>query len=272
MTDAPPLRVTYLLEQTDQTDAVHLALAQADALTGAGHEVRIVTAGLPVTWRPSRAEWVFVDDLGDYRASAGESLVREDKVAELGTIVDEEFFRERLPRDNDPLRVLLVGESQDEASGIRDGYGAAAHARWFHQTLELVRLSAWVPSREEPLDAVQEFHVGLTTTERRRLMHSCDLLLAPDLREERFRLHVAEALAAGLPCVLTSTAPHRSFDASDDYARFAREGNAVELGEKLLELLESGAVRDRLRQRGREVAGRWRAAEVLGRLEAFFRG
>jgi glycosyltransferase involved in cell wall biosynthesis len=193
-----------------------------------------------------------------------------DDVTFIGQVVDDEFYRPRVPPENEPLRVLLSGQSQADLKGIEEGYGAVAHARWFHQTLELVRVSPWAPSREEPLDSVQEFHVGLTTSEMTRLMHSCDVLIAPNHAAEGFGLPAAEALASGLAAVMTSIPSYLSFDESHDYALFAPEQNAVELGEKLIELLGDAELRARLRRRGREVAEQWRSKNVADRLEAFF--
>jgi len=193
-----------------------------------------------------------------------------DDVTYLGQVVEDEFYRPGAPREHEPLRVLLCGQSQADLRGIPEGYGAVAHARWFHQTLDLIRVSPWAPSREEPLDQVQEFHVGLTTAEMTRLMHSCDVLLAPNHKEEGFGLPVAEAMASGIPCVVTSIPSYLSFDETRDYALFAPEANAVELGERLIEALSDADLRDRLRARGREVAEQWRVAEVGDRLEQFF--
>jgi glycosyltransferase involved in cell wall biosynthesis len=193
-----------------------------------------------------------------------------DDVTFIGQVVDDEFFRPRLPPENDPLRVLLVGQSQADLRGIDEGYGAAAHARWFHQKLELVRVSPWAPSREEPLDSVDEFHVALTTSEMTRLMHSCDVLLAPNHKEEGFGLPAAEALASGLATVMTSIPSYLAFDDAHDYALFAPEQNAVELGERLIEVLSDEELRARLRKRGRDVAEQWRSRHVADRLEAFF--
>ena len=193
-----------------------------------------------------------------------------DDVTYVGQIVEDEFFRATLPAENEPLRVLLSGQSQANMKGIEEGYGAVAHARWFHQKLELVRVSPWAPSREEPLEAVDEFHVALTTSEMTRLLHSCDVLIAPNHSEEGFGLPAAEALASGLATVMTSIPSYLAFDERHDYALFAPEQNAVELGEKLIEVLSDEALRARLRTRGREVAEQWRGEHVADRLEAFF--
>jgi len=326
------MNITYLMEDTAQSGGVRVQLAQADALIERGHRVRLVTKGLPLTWRSSRAEWVYVDDFRQYDAKnddfvigtfwltvpfayelAGRRAVHlcqgyegsfsvyepirdqidaayalpipklvvakslvpvcqkfSDDVTCIGQVVEEEFYRHMTPREHTPLRVLVSGQAQADLKGIQDAYGAVAHARWFHQKLDLVRVSPWAPSREEPLDSVQEFHVALTTTEMTRLMHSCDVLIAPNHRQEGFGLPAAEAMASGIPCVLTAIPSYLSFDEARDFALFAPEQNAVELGERLIELMSDAGLRERLRGRGREVAEQWRVENVALQLEKFF--
>jgi glycosyltransferase involved in cell wall biosynthesis len=327
-----PLQIAYLLEDTELSGGIRVLLAQADALIARGHRVKLVTKGGPLTWRPSSAEWVYIDDFRWYDASGDDFVVATfwltlgpaseiapgrcvhlcqgyeglfaayepiraeieaayrlqmpklvvarslvaicrqftDDVSYVGQIVEDEFYRPGTPPEHDPPRVLVCGQSQADLRGIDEAYGAVAHARWFHRKLDLVRVSAWAPSRGEPLDDVQEFHVGLTTAEMTRLMHSCDALIAANHSEEGFGLPAAEALASGIPTVMTSIPSYLSFDDVRDYALFAPEANAVELGERLIELLTDAGLRDRLRVRGREVAEQWRAPRVAERLEAFF--
>ncbi|MEA2338810.1 MAG: hypothetical protein QOE82_2817 [Thermoanaerobaculia bacterium] len=326
------MNIAYLMEDTALSGGIRVQLAQADALIARGHRVRIVTKGLPLTWRPSRAEWVYVDDFNTYDARDDDFIIAtfwttlpaafaiapekamhlcqgyegaftayqpirgeieaayrlpipklvvtrslvdickqfSDDVTYIGQIVDDDFFRRRTPTENTPMRVLLCGESQVDLKGVAEGYGAAVHARWFHQKFDLIRVSPWAPSREEPLDTVQEFHVALNTREMTRLMHSCDVLIAPNHREEGFGLPAAEALASGIPVVMTSIPSYLSFDEKRDYALFAPQENAVELGEKLIELLSDADLRNRLRLRGREVAEQWRSESVAERLEKAF--
>ena len=259
------MKITYLLPDMSISGTSRVALAQADALIARGHAVRIATTAESIPWRSSRAEWVSVPDLKQY-APAPDEVIVPKSVIQGFPIVDEELYRARLPRENAPLRVLLCGESQSDEKGVGDGYGAVAHARWFHHTVDLVRVARWAPSREEPLDSVQTFHVGLTASEMTRLMHACDLFLAASRREETFALLPAEALAAGLACVMTEVEAH-FYDATRDYALFAPEANGVELGEALVELLDDSELRARLRARGREIAEQWRAERVSARLE-----
>ena len=326
------MKIAWLIEEPAISGATREQLAQADALIARGHDARIVTKEPPLPWRPSRAEWVYVDELQQYVPRDGEIVVGASwpvvriaweiagaravhlfladeaeraeyvpmrgeieevcrlpipklaiteplaeaarkyasDVTVVGAIVDDDFFRTRNRPPNEPPRVLLCGPSHNDAHGIDEGYGAVAHARWFHQKLDLVRVSPYAPSREEPLDSVQEFHVALSTREMTRLMHSCDVLVAPNRRETGFGLAAAEALASGVPVVMTSIPAYTSIDATRDFGLFAPEHNAVELGEKLIEMLSDEELRDRLRARGREVAEQWRSERVAERLEAFF--
>jgi hypothetical protein len=188
----------------------------------------------------------------------------------LGTIVEDEFFRSGPTTHSDRPRVLLAGSVREhEDARLREAYGAAAHARWFHQKFDLVRVSPWSPSRDEPLDAVQEFHVALTAAEMPRLMHSCHALLATGFPREGSGQIVAEALAAGVPCIAPAIPAYTSLADPPDYALFAPENNPVELGERLIELLGDSDLADRLVTRGHQVAAQWRADAVSERLEQF---
>lgn len=261
MSDA--LRVAFLLDDTAISGTTRALLTYADALTARGHRVRIVTSAPALTWRTSRAEWIYVDELRQYEAAEGELVVT---LRRPPVVVDDALYRPPVTREHEPLRVLLAGSWHLERHGVDDGYGAVAHARWFHQQLELIRVSPFAPSREEPLESVQEFHVGLTTTEMTRLMHSCDVFIAPNRAADTFALPTAEALASGLACVATAIPFHHAFDARHDFALFAPADNAVELGERLIELLGDDELRERLRARAHAVAEQWRADRAIDAL------
>jgi hypothetical protein len=262
-----PMRIAFLLVDTAISRTARLALVHADALIARGHSVRIVTPGLPLTWRSSRADWVYVDDFREYDDSTDDAVLDGAALAALPVAVEDDLFRDATPAPHAPPRVLLSGPWEREDGGIARGYGAIAHARWFHQSLDLVRVSPWAPSREEPLEAVQEFHVGLSTAEMARLVHSCDVLVVPTLREEVPSLVAAEGMAAGLACVFTGISGYLDFDPQHDYARFAPEANAVELGERLIELLGDADLMSRVRRRGREVAEQFRVERLVAGVE-----
>lgn len=242
------MKIAYVVAEEQRA----MAQAHAHALATRGHDVDVL----------EEAE-------DGYELIVGRD-VETSRAFEIGAIVAAEFYRAKNPPENEPMRVLIAGASQNESNGIDEGYGAVAHARWFHQKIDLIRVAPWVPSREEPLDGVQEFHVGLDTRERARLVQTCDVLVAPRHTDAAFDLTAAEAMAAGVPVVMTSTTANLALDPTPDYAAFAPVENAVELGEKLIEVLTDFDLRERLRTRGRVLAEQWRAGRVIDRLEAFF--
>lgn len=74
-------------------------------------------------------------------------------------------------------------------------------------------------------------------------------------------------MAAGIASVLTRIPAYIGFGEPHDYSHFADEGDATDLGEKLVELLDDEELRARLRRRGRIVAGRFSAGRVGSALE-----
>lgn len=277
------MRITWLLDPPPGAELEDFSGLQADALAARGHEVRMITAERPMSFfGGKRAEWIELDDWrvvevagDDFVISTSPQTERlatqlagRSAVAKLDDpiVIPEEMYRGRTPRERDPLRVFLAGPSQSESRGIDEGYGAVAHARWFHQKLELVRSAPWAPSREEPLDAIDEYHVALDAAELTRLLHSCDIAVVPSRSEERSSFFAAAAMAAGLACVFTDTPVH-AFGGERDYALFAPERNAIELGERLIELSSDADLRSRLRARAREVAARWHPDAAGERLE-----
>lgn len=195
-----------------------------------------------------------------------------DDVTFVGQVVDDRFFRQPPEEMSVVPRVLVAGAHQVDLKGIDDGYGAVLHARANGAQLHLVRVSPWAPSREEPSDVVaDEFHVAVPAQEMVSLVHSCDLFVGPNHAEEGFGLPAAEAMASGIPCVLTRIPSYLSFDQErHDYALFGEEKNAISLGELLLDLASDEELRVRTAARGREVAEQFRSDKMADRLERFF--
>ena len=188
----------------------------------------------------------------------------------IGQIVDDEFYRSARRPENAPLRVLLPGASQIDFKGIPEGYGAVAHARFYGMKFDLIRVSPWAPGGDEPVqEMVAEFHVGLNTEQMARLIQSCDIFLGPSRSDEGFGLPAAEAMASGLPAILTRIPSFLSFSESPDFALFADEGDAAGLGDALVEMLSEPELRHNLSRRGREVVEQFRSEQTAARLEKY---
>ncbi|HYH09035.1 MAG TPA: glycosyltransferase family 4 protein [Thermoanaerobaculia bacterium] len=192
-----------------------------------------------------------------------------DDATYVGQIVDAEFYQPHRGGNAVP-RVLLVGPAQADFKGIDVGYEAVRRARTLGAQFELIRVSQWVAMDDEPADLASEFHVALTSAEMSRLIASCDVFLGPSRREEGFGLPAAEAMAGGVPCVLSGIPSFLSWDARHDYALFAPEGDGTAMGQQLARLLGDAALREQLARRGREVVEQFRAERTGERLEQWF--
>lgn len=187
----------------------------------------------------------------------------------IGQIVDDDFYQERVPHEG-RLRALLVGPMQADFKGIGIGYEAVRRARAAGAEFDLVRVSQWAPADGEPLELAAEFHQGIPTAAMARLIASCDLFLGPSLHQEGFGLPAAEAMASGLPAILSEIPSFLSWDERRDYALFVPEGDGASMGEALVRLAADADLRRSLGGRGREVVEQFRSAATARRLESYF--
>jgi len=189
-----------------------------------------------------------------------------DDATYIGQIVDDDFYQPHAPRGG-RARVLLVGPMQADCKGIDVGYEAVRHAR--DAAFDLVRVSQWIPADDEPKELAAEFHIGLPTSEMARLVASCDVFLGPSRHQEGFGLPAAEAMASGVPAILSAIPSFRSWN-GDDFALFVDEGDGHAMGDALIALLADAPRREVLARRGREVAEQFRAEATGARLENYF--
>lgn len=187
----------------------------------------------------------------------------------IGQIVDDDFYQAKEP-ESSPLRVLLPGAAEIDIKGIDTGYDAALHARFRGASFDLVRVSPWRPGGAEPLEHVAEFHAALSAPEMAKLVRTIDVVLGPSRREEGFGLHAAEAMATGIPVILTRIPSYRSFSPDQRFATFVDEEDSVAMGDALAELLDNRERRQLHSALGRKVAEQWRSRNVGDRLEQFF--
>lgn len=326
------MKIAYLLAGTEIAGGTRVAVAHADALTGRGIDVTLVTtAADAMTWRRSRAKWLHVAAFDEIAAAGFDFVVGTfwttlaaahalggrggvhlcqgyegsftgyrhlkpridaayalplpkltvsphlvpicrafyDDATYVGQIVDEEFFQPHGPPNARP-RVLLIGPAQADFKGIDVGYGAVRRARELGAELDLVRVSQWAPDEAEETALAGELHVAVSTAEMVALYASCDVFLGPSRAEEGFGLPAAEAMASGLPAVLSEIPSFLSWDRRRDYAIFTPEGDAVAMGDALARLLGDRASWAHLTSRGREVVEQFRPEKTGARLERWF--
>lgn len=189
----------------------------------------------------------------------------------IGQIVDDVFYRHPQFRES-RMRVLLAGPIQADFKGIDLGYEAVRRARAAGADFDLIRVSQWPATSDEPSALAAEFHTGLDSADMARLIASCDIYLGLSLHQEGFGLPAAESMASVLATVLSAIPSYMSFDGAHDYTLFAPEGDAVAAGEALSRLIGDAALRRRIALRGREVVEQFRTHHTALRLERYLLG
>jgi len=168
----------------------------------------------------------------------------------------------------DPPVVLVVGPWEADVKGIAIALGGLALWRRRGGRFRLRRVSTLPMSdAEKATTVVDEYHHRLSPERMPFAYRASDLFLGPSRREEGFGLPVLEALASGLPCLLSDTEGHREI--AGDAARFFPDGDPDALADALPLLTTTGA-REKARRAGPAAASRFDTVSVAEKLERAF--
>ncbi len=156
------------------------------------------------------------------------------------------------------LRVAVVGPWEVSWKDIPTGVHAARIAHERGLAIELVRVSptpCTAAERKAYGDLPVEWHEKLDQQEMPELYRSCDLFLGTSNGgAEGFFLPAMEAMACGLPVVLSDIACFRQYRSPADYCSFIAPGDAEGFAAEITRLSESKEERLRLRTLSLEVA------------------
>jgi glycosyltransferase involved in cell wall biosynthesis len=190
------------------------------------------------------------------------------EAAVIGQCFEAETFRVPGRRfDRRPLRVLVPGIGAGEIKGVREALEALAALRAAGIQFEAIRVSTEPPAAEEMrLRVTDEYHERVSPDRIPALLAGVDLFLGPSHPEEGFDLPALEALAAGLPCVLSDTPAHRN--SAGDRAVFFPSGDQAAIALAVSRLLADPEARRALSETGPERARLFRTEDAVDRLEA----
>lgn len=209
------------------------------------------------------------------KLAISQTLARKLEASGVGpaTNVGQAFERdgygpspERPP--GDPPVVMVVGAREADVKGIDVALEGLALWRRRGGRFRLRRVSPFPASALEAASrVVDEYHCRLSPERMPFAYRASDLFIGPSRPEEGFGLPALEALASGLPCLLSDTDGHREF--AGDAAWYFADGDPASLADAVPALLSEEA-RRRAREAGPSAARRFDPAGVAERLEAAF--
>lgn len=168
-------------------------------------------------------------------------------------------------------RVGLVGPYEIAWKDLATGLAACNLAKQAGLNLQIVRITNTAPHPDElKLDVGIEWHVQVEPKQMGALYRSMDVFLGSSWGEEEgFFLPAVEAMACGVPCVLTDIPCHRDYGDAQ-YALFVAPRNPHSMAEALVMASGHPAARAALREHGLRTARAFNYEDHVNDLERAF--
>lgn len=152
-------------------------------------------------------------------------------------------------------RVIIVGEWENAIKGVPYAVRGFALAKKTFPNLFLVRVSTLPLSDEEKAVHIpDEYHAAVSPSDMASIYLGADLAIVPSLEGDGSDLHAIEAMACGLPVILTRIHSFLSLDNVRDYACFISSGSSYEVSDAIILLCKHPEITMWLRKRARQVA------------------
>jgi len=171
--------------------------------------------------------------------------------------------------------IFLIGAFDISIKRIADGLAACKIAQGKKKNLELLRISSVdTRKKEEALTGkkIDTYLVNLTPEKIGDLFREKKgILISPSSPGEGFGLPALEAMACGIPTVLTDIPSYRSFSLLNEYTRFVPVGDSGKMADALLEISDNACLRSRLIKNGLSVAEEYSYSKVIEKLEGYLK-
>ncbi len=170
-----------------------------------------------------------------------------------------------------PVRVGLVGPYEIAWKDLRTGLEACQLAHAAGLPIELVRITNTEPHPDEKnLGLPIEWHENVPPAEMGALYRSLDVFLGTSRgAEEGFFLPAVEAMACGVPSVLTEIPCFQAYGTSQ-YALFVTPQSPKQMAEALVLAAMHPDVRNEIRDNGIRVASEYTMENHVSELESAF--
>jgi len=164
-------------------------------------------------------------------------------------------------------RLLVIGPFEGSYKNVPTILrGIALAGKGFKKPPDLIRVSQFPLSREEEsIIKPAEYHYRVPYGRMGVIYRSSDMLISLSTEAEGFGMPVLEAMACGVPTILSRIPSHLGFDDPHDYALFV-DSQPEALSEAVWRMCHDASLRLRLANRGLAVADKFIPGTLLARL------
>jgi len=188
---------------------------------------------------------------------------------DVGNGIDlRHFFSGAMRPQQGARRVLVVGPWEWPVKGIFYALEGLRQLCKRRGDLWVVRASQVPQSEaEQALLVVNEYHCDVAPYAMPHLYQGCDLFVSGSTEAEGFGLSALEAMACGVPCVLTEIPAYLGFGSGREHALFVPPRDPVAVADAVHRVLSDPMVRGELRAAGLTVAAHYPVEAAVERLE-----
>ena len=220
--------------------------------------------------------------LPTFKAAVSKHLVElleskyHQKCALIQNGIDLNIFHpypEKVWGANRKIRILSVGSADVGFKGIVDTLDAVEFLKQKGIEVKLIRVSPGIPSRREKEgDLVHQFLTGVKEKEMAELYRDADIFISSSLEGEGFGLPAIEALASGVPSILTDISTYRNFNENKDFAYFVPTHSPEKIAEGIESFIRNVEFRNKCIENGLRVAHAFSLERTKNDLIKFMRG
>jgi glycosyltransferase involved in cell wall biosynthesis len=202
--------------------------------------------------------------LPTYKAAVSKHLVKllEGKYGQKCTLIqngiDLNIFQPNPQRTwggSGKIRVLSVGSADVGFKGIVDTIDAVEFLKKKGIDIELIRVSPSLPTRRERESSlIHSYRSGLKEKEMADLFRETDIFISSSLEGEGFGLPAIEALASGVPSILTEVSTYKNFHEKIDYAYFVPTHSPKRIAQGVEKFIHDIGFRNQCVKKGLRVA------------------
>jgi len=195
----------------------------------------------------------------------------------IGQMLNRDIFSPAQNRKEETdcllFNILVTGPFEVDFKNIAFALrGVSLAKKELGPALKLIRVSQFPLTRkEEDIIEPDVYHFHVPHFSMGEIYRASNLFVSMSKEAEGFGLPALEAMACGVPTILSTISSYTSFGDPQDYALFVEPTDHEAVAEAIREIFHNMPLREKLIQRGLEVAGKFTKEKVMERLIAAFR-